>query len=68
MKVNADWDLCEANAVCARLVPQVFSVYTDDDDEDMLAIAADGEVPPQYEAGVREAVTRCPKMALALDE
>ncbi len=68
MKVNADWDLCEANAVCARLAPQVFSVYTDDDDEDMLAIAADGEVPPQEEAGVREAVARCPKMALSLDE
>jgi ferredoxin len=68
MKVVADWDLCEANAVCARLAPQVFSVYTDDDDEDVLAIAADGEVPPEQEAGVRAAVDRCPKMALTLNE
>jgi ferredoxin len=68
MKVTADWDLCEANAVCARLVPQVFSVYTDDDDEDLLAIANDGEVTAEFEPGVREAVNRCPKMALSIEE
>jgi ferredoxin len=68
MKVTADWDLCEANAVCARLAPQVFSIYTDDNDEDLLAIAGDGEVPAEHASGVREAVARCPKMALTLDE
>jgi ferredoxin len=68
MKVTADWDLCEANAVCARLAPQVFSVHTGDDDEDYLDIAADGQVPPEHEDDVREAVERCPKMALLLDE
>jgi ferredoxin len=68
MKVTVDPVACEANAVCARLVPQVFSIYEDEDGEDALAIANDGEVPPEHAAGVRDAVTRCPKMALSLDE
>ena len=68
MKVTVDPVLCEANAVCARLVPQLFSIHEDDDGEDVLAIANDGEVPAGYADGVREAVTRCPKMALTLEE
>jgi ferredoxin len=68
MKVTVDPVLCEANAVCARLVPQLFSIREDDDGEDVLAIANDGEVPAEYADGVREAVTRCPKMALTLEE
>jgi len=68
MKVTVDPIACEANAVCVRLVPQVFSIYSDDDGEDALAIANNGEVPAEHEAGVREAVIRCPKMALSIDE
>jgi ferredoxin len=68
MKVTVDPVLCEANAVCVRLVPQLFSIHEDDDGEDVLAIADDGEVPAERADGVREAVTRCPKMALSLDE
>jgi len=63
MRVTVDKDLCEANAVCAGLVPEVFSV----DDEDELHIAA-GEVPPQLADRVREAVMSCPKTALLLEE
>ena len=68
MKVTVDPVACEANAVCARLVPQVFSIHEDEEGEDVLAIAADGEVPATGEQAVREAVTRCPKMALQLQE
>jgi ferredoxin len=68
MKVTVDPVACEANAVCARLVPQVFSIYEDEDGEDALAIANDHEVPAEYTDGVRDAVSRCPKMALALQE
>jgi ferredoxin len=68
MKVTVDAVLCEANAVCARLVPQLFSIREDDDGEDVLAIADDGEVSAERADGVREAVTRCPKMALTLQE
>ena len=68
MKVIVDPVACEANAVCARLVPQVFSIYEDEDGEDALAIANDGEVPAEHADGVRDAVSRCPKMALSVEE
>jgi ferredoxin len=63
MRVMVDNDLCEANAVCAGLVPEVFDV----DDEDILHIAA-GEVPPELADGVRRAVQSCPKMALRIED
>jgi ferredoxin len=63
MRVTVDHDLCEANAVCAGLVPEVFHV----DDEDVLHIAA-GEVPPALADGVRHAVQSCPKTALRVED
>ena len=48
MRVTVDRDLCEANGVCAGLVPAVF--FLDDDDE--LHIT-EGEVPPELD-GVPE--------------
>lgn len=68
MKVTVDPIACEANALCVRLVPQLFSIYEDEDGEDALAVASSGEVPAEYEAAVRDAVSRCPKMALTLGE
>jgi ferredoxin len=68
MKVTVDPVSCEANAICARLVPQVFSIHEDEEGEDVLAIAGNGEVPAELADGVRGAVTSCPKMALTLDE
>jgi ferredoxin len=68
MKVTVDPIACEANAVCARLVPQVFSIYEDEDGEDVLAIANNGEVPAEHAEEVHDAVTRCPKMALTVEE
>jgi ferredoxin len=63
MKVTVDRDLCEANGVCANLVPQVFDL----DDEDYLHIAA-GDVPAEEADQVRLAVQSCPKMALSLED
>ena len=63
MKVIVDRDACEANAVCAGLVPEVFEV----DDEDQLHITVD-EVPPGMADAVRHAVRSCPKAALSLQE
>jgi ferredoxin len=59
--------MCEANAVCARLAPEIFSV-DEVDGEDQMTIAADGDVPPELADRVREAVRSCPKMALQLEE
>ena len=61
MKVTVDRDLCEANGVCASLVPTVFRL----DDEDGLHITG-GEVTPGLADQVRHAVQSCPKTALKL--
>ncbi len=63
MRVTVDTDLCEANAVCEALVPEVFSV----DESDQLTISV-SEVPPELAERVRQAVASCPKMALRLEE
>jgi len=63
MRVRVDRDLCEANAVCAGLVPQVFEV----DDDDNLVILAP-EVPHALVGQVRHAVQSCPKTALSLED
>lgn len=63
MRVVVDRELCESNAVCMRLVPEVFQVR-DDDRLDVL-----DERPPQaLRARLAEAVRRCPKQALSLVE
>jgi ferredoxin len=61
--VEVDRDACEANAVCAGLVPEVFEV----DDEDLLHIHG-AEVPAGLADAVRHAVRSCPKAALRLEE
>jgi ferredoxin len=63
MKVHVDDNLCEANAVCAGLVPEVFEV---DDDDNLHILTPD--IPAALVDGVRHAVRRCPRTALRLDE
>jgi ferredoxin len=63
MRVEADWDACESNAVCAGLVPSVFEI----DDNDNLQFS-EGEIPAALEQQVRHAVSSCPKMALRIVE
>jgi ferredoxin len=63
MRVHVDRDACEANAICAGLVPEVFEV----DDEDVLHINVE-DVPAALADAVRHAVRSCPKAALSLDE
>jgi ferredoxin len=63
MKVIPDYDACEANAVCAGLVPDVFEV----DDNDNLNILVE-EIPENLVESVRHAVRSCPKAALRLEE
>ena len=63
MRVRVDRDACEANGVCAGLVPEVFEVG----DDDYLRILS-GDVPDSLIATVRLAVLSCPKAALRLEE
>jgi ferredoxin len=63
MKIVVDHDECEANAVCAGILPEVFEV----DDDDNLQLLTD-QVTPDNEAAVRQAVAACPKAALSIVE
>jgi len=63
VKVQVDRDACEANAICAGLVPEIFEV----DDEDILHIKVE-DVPANLADAVRHAVRSCPKAALSLQE
>ena len=61
MKVKADFDLCESNAVCVGIAPDVFEV----DDDDYLQIL-DDEVTDENRARIEQAVASCPKAALSI--
>ncbi len=61
MKIVVDYDLCEGNAVCMKLCPEVFEVR--DDDHAHLLIEHPAE---DLRAKVEAAVRRCPRQALSL--
>lgn len=63
MKVVVDFDLCESNAVCMGIVPEVFDVREDD-----LLYVLDEHPDPALHDRVREAVSRCPKQAITLED
>ncbi len=62
MRVVVDFDLCESNAVCMGIAPEVFEVR----DDDFLYVLK--EEPDEALRGkVEEAVARCPKQAITLE-
>lgn len=62
-QVVVDYGLCEANAICMGINPDVFHL----DDEDQLHILAP-DVTPETEHDISEAIRRCPRQALAIVE
>jgi ferredoxin len=62
MRVVVDYDLCESNAICMAVAPEVFEV----DDDDNLNLLQE-EPPEQLRGKVEEAVRRCPKQALSVE-
>lgn len=63
MKVVVDFDLCESNAVCMDVCPEVFKV----DDNDELQILME-EPPADLRSKVEEAVRLCPRQAISIEE
>jgi len=63
MRVEVDLDLCESNAVCVGIAPDVFELGEDD-----LARVVVDDVHSDREDDARQAVMRCPKVALAVRE
>jgi ferredoxin len=63
MRVVVDYDLCESNAICMGILPEVFEVR----DDDLLYILQENP-PEDLRPLVQEAVRRCPKQALSIEE
>ncbi len=63
LKVVVDFDLCEANALCMEVCPEVFKV----DDDDNLHILMD-EPPESLRAKLKEAEAICPRQAISIQE
>jgi ferredoxin len=63
MKIVVDYDLCESNAICMDIAPQVFEVR-DDDFLYVLNETPAEEMRPKMD----EAVQRCPKQAISIEE
>ncbi|KAA1429129.1 ferredoxin [Nocardioides antri] len=63
MRIKVDFDLCESNAMCEALAPDVFEL----DDDDFLQLNTD-EVTDENEQRVRQAVAACPRAAISLVE
>ena len=62
-KVEVDFDVCEANALCEAMAPDVFFV----DDDDFLQVE-DPTVTDDNRDRVQRAVNVCPKSALRINE
>jgi len=62
-RIVVDFDLCESNAICMQVAPEVFEVR----DDDFLYIL-DERPGEDLRAKVDEAVQRCPKQAISVAE
>ena len=62
MRVIVDFDLCESNAICMQIAPDVFEVR----DDDFLYVLEENPAEDRRSA-MEEAVQRCPKQAIAIE-
>jgi ferredoxin len=63
MRVVVDRDVCESNAICQGIAPEVFEVR-DDDELYLLIEQPDESLRPKIEQAVR----MCPKQALSIED
>lgn len=63
MKIVVDYDLCESNAICMQVAPEVFEVR----DDDFLYVLNENPDESMREK-MQEAAQRCPKQAIAIAE
>ena len=63
MRINIDYELCEANGVCVGMVPDVFDL----DDADNLILLI-GDISPERRQELSEVAGSCPRSALSLTD
>ena len=63
MRVQVDAQVCEGNAVCMKMAPEIFEVR----DDDKAYVLLD-PIPDDLRAKVEASVRRCPRRAISLVE
>ena len=63
MRVVVDYDLCESNALCMGVAPEVFEVR----DDDNLYLLTENP-PEEMRDKVEQAVRLCPKAAISIQD
>jgi ferredoxin len=63
MRVVVDFDLCESNALCMGIAPEVFEVRDDD-----FLYVLDEHPPEALRERVLMAARTCPKNAISIEE
>jgi ferredoxin len=63
MRVVVDFDLCESNALCMGIAPEVFEVRDDD-----FLYVLDEHPPEQLREKIVMAVRTCPKNAISIED
>ena len=61
--IEVDFDLCESNALCEAMAPQVFEL----DDDDYLQLKTE-QTTDDNRADVERAVAACPRAAIRLED
>jgi ferredoxin len=61
-RLHIDWTACDGRGLCTELLPELLA----EDDWGYPIVRAGGEVPAALEDEAREAVSRCPALALRL--
>ncbi|MBM7510337.1 ferredoxin [Nocardioides salarius] len=61
--IKVDFDLCESNALCEAMAPQVFEL----DDDDYLQLKTE-QITDDNRADVERAVAACPRAAIRLED
>ncbi|HZD66570.1 MAG TPA: ferredoxin [Acidimicrobiales bacterium] len=63
MKVVVDFDLCQSNALCMGIAPEVFEVR-----DDGFLYLLDDRPGEEQRSNVEEAVRTCPTQAISIEE
>jgi len=63
MRVVVDFNVCESNALCMGVAPEVFEVRDDD-----FLYVLDENPPETLRAKVEEAARICPKQAITIED
>jgi ferredoxin len=62
VRVTVDHALCEGNAICTALAPDLFDL-----DDDGIAVVLPAAADDQHRADAEQAARACPRVAISVD-